>query len=99
MVVLEASNNLQEWFVLYESELTFDSRSESQDFVFTNNIVPYKHYSIKLVRKTASSTMHVGHYGIVESYTKQCASNIFNDITGNDVLPYELEGGPGGALA
>ena len=88
-MVLEASNDLQEWFVLYDSELTFDSRSESQDLVFSANEVSYKHYSIKLERKTKSSTMHVGYYGIVNSYMKQCAANIFNDIVGSKVLPYK----------
>jgi len=88
--VIEASNNLQDWFTLYSSEeLTFGNRSESEDFVFSENAELYKHYATIFVRKTSSSTMHVGHYGIVESYTKQCASNIFNDITGNDVVPYK----------
>ena len=72
---------------LCESELTFSSRSESEDFVFSENAVPCDHYATTFVRKTSSSAMHVGHHGIVESHAKQCASNAFNDITGSNILP------------
>lgn len=88
-VILEASNDLKEWYELYNSDLIFYSRNKSQDFVISANEVSYKHYAISFERQTASSAMHVGNYGILESYAKQCAANIYNDIVGSNVLPYK----------
>jgi len=90
-VVLEGSNDLKEWHELYDSVLTFDSRNTYQDFVFSANEVSYKYYSISFERQMESSVMHVGNYGIVNSYTEQCTANMFNDIVGSNVLPYNVD--------
>jgi len=89
-VVLEGSNDLKEWHELYDSVLTFDSRNAYQDFVISANEVSYKYYSISFERQTESSVMYVGNYGIVNSYTEQCTANMFNDIVGSNVLPYNV---------
>jgi len=90
-IVLEGSNDLKEWHELYDSDLTFDSRNAYQDFVFGANEVSYKYYSISFKRQMESSVMHIGNYGIVNSYTEQCAANMFNDIVGSNVLPYNVD--------
>jgi len=89
-VVLEGSNDLKEWHELYDSVLTFDSRNTYRDFVFSANEVSYKYYSISFERQTESSVMYVGNYGIVNSYAEQCTANMFNDIVGSNVLPYNV---------
>jgi len=91
-VVLKASNDAQTWESLYNSDdhngLDVVSRKTAQDLLF-NPSQKFKEYEMLFKMKDASSKMYLGHYGIVESFTKICTSNLFKDITGNYVAPYK----------
>lgn len=87
-ITLEGSNDLNTWSSLYEDDLTFATRKVAQDFVLSNTN-EYLHYSITFERNPASTTMHIGQYGVIESYTKQCASNLYAAITGVNISPYK----------
>jgi len=91
-VVLKASNDSQTWESLYNSDdhngLDIVSRKTAQDLLF-NPSQKFKEYEMSFKMKDASSKMYLGQYGIVESFTKICTSNLFKDITGDYAAPYK----------
>jgi len=88
-IILQASNDLENWSELYNSQLSFVNRMSAKDFLLLENKQAFKHYSITFVRKDTSSQMYLGNYGLVQAYTKSCISNVFADITGHSLLPYK----------
>lgn len=91
-VVLKASNNSQLWETLYNSDdhngLDIVSRKTAQDLLFDQS-EHFKEYEITFKMKDASSKMHIGQYGIIEAFTKLCASNFYKAITGDYAAPYK----------
>lgn len=92
-IVLQGSTDSATWNKLYDSsdedaEL-FPKRNQNNDIVLNNNNKEYKHYMMTFSRKDTTSKMYLGGYGIVQSYTKQCTSKFYNDITGNYIAPYK----------
>jgi len=88
-IILQASNDLENWSELYNSQLSFVNRMSAKDFLLLENKQAFKHYSITFVRKDTSSQMYLGNYGLVQAYSKSCISNVFADITGHSLLPYK----------
>ena len=44
-------------------------------------------HSILFQRKSESASMHLGKYGLVDSYAKRCTANTCGGIVGDNVLP------------
>lgn len=84
-VVMKGSNDMSDWMSLYDSPLVFTERNKPETFVLANSY-PFKYYSLSFERKHATYTMNVGHYSLVEEYTKSCATQIFEGI-----LDYSFE--------
>ena len=80
-VKMQGSNDMNNWVELYNSQLVFTERLKPEKFVFKNSNM-FKYYSLSFERKENSSKMHVGHYGLVEEYTKSCGIQIFEGISG-----------------
>jgi len=79
-VKMKGSNDMSTWVELYDSQLVFTERNKPETFVLANTDM-FKYYSLSFERKNASSKMHIGHYGLVEEYTKSCATQIFEGIS------------------
>jgi len=79
-VVMKGSNDMSTWISLYDSPLVFTERNKPETFVLANTDM-FKYYSLSFERKNASSNMNVGHYSLVEEYTKSCATQIFEGIS------------------
>lgn len=79
-----ASHDAVQWDELHKNNVHFSERGEIVEFIF-NNENNYKHYSILV--KGRNKLMNVGHYGLVQAYTKSCAAQLFTNITG-DMIPY-----------
>jgi len=90
-VTLFASNDNNSWTEIFSSDSVtgsfFSSRNKNAIYAFEND-VEYKYYSVKFLRINNNSKMKLGPYGIIQVYTKHCASSIFYDTTGINVLPY-----------
>lgn len=65
--------------------LLFQQRNMPQHILFDNSAM-YRHYRIVFRCKDNSNMMKIGHVGIVQSYTKTYAVQIFENITKSDVL-------------
>jgi len=89
-LVLEASNDMTTWTQLYNSQLNFAGRKKEKDFLIDNN-QSFKHYSLTFRRKTTSSTMNLGNYGLVQAYTKACTAKFHSLYTGENLVPYKSE--------
>ena len=66
----------------------FAERKKEHLVLFNNNL-KYNIYSISFQRKNTSTKIYLEQYGLVESYTKACAANVYGGITGDDLLPYK----------
>jgi len=84
-VTMLASNDLVTWEVLHSTELEFLDRKQKAEFII-NNENKYKHYSVQFWM--SGDVMNIGKYGLVEAYTKGCASETFESITGELVPIY-----------
>lgn len=80
-VVMKGSNDMNTWVELYNSPLVFTERKKPKEFYFANNDM-FKYYSLTFERNENSSKMHIGHYGLVEVYTKSCSIQFFEGISG-----------------
>jgi len=79
-----ASHDAVQWDELHKNNVHFSERGEIVEFIF-NNENNYKYYSILV--KGRNKLMNVGHYGLVQAYTKSCAAQLFYNITGYMVAP------------
>jgi len=79
-----ASHDAVQWDELHKNNVHFSERGEIVEFIF-NNENNYKYYSILV--KGRNKLMNVGHYGLVQAYTKSCAAQLFYNITGY-MVPY-----------
>lgn len=86
----EEGSNIGSWSALASasSASVYATRNESYDIVFNNNML-YNHYRFVFQRKNDSSEMKIGHIGVVESYLKTYAVDLFGRITN-----YEVKGLP-----
>jgi len=66
------------------SALVFQERYLPQDVILDNDD-EYGHYRIVLKMKDGSSTMKVGHYGLVQAYLKPYTAKLYETITGQKV--------------
>jgi len=80
-VKIQGSNDLNTWVQLYNSQLVFTERKKPENFDLANSNM-FNYYSLSFERKKMSSKMHVGHYGLVEEYTKSCSIQFFEGISG-----------------
>ena len=80
-VVMKGSNDMNTWVELFNSPLVFNERKKPKEFYFANNDM-FKYYSLTFERNENSSKMHIGHYGLVEVYTKSCSVQFFEGISG-----------------
>jgi len=92
-IVVEGSTDLSSWSELYSTTdhegALFESRNQLKELLFDNNNVSFKHYRIKFKMQDGTpQKMQVGHYGIVQTYTKQCVSNLHAALTNNYILPH-----------
>jgi len=85
-ITIKALDDSSTWKALYDSEVKFEGRNQ---LILFNNHKQYNKYSITYERKISSALMSLGHYGLIEAYTKGCAANIYGNITKDNVLPYE----------
>lgn len=90
-VVIEGSTDTSAWVELHKKEdnLLFKTRSEPTELLLSNNDAEYKHYRVTFKPQDNKSKYYPGHYGLFQSYTKTCASNIYEAITGHYIMPYE----------
>ena len=70
-------------FVLSKRGATYSS-------LFSNN-KSYKRYAVTFVRNNTSKYLYLGHYGIVQSFAKQCASDLFDELAGVKVQPHSSD--------
>jgi len=92
-IVVEGSTDLSSWSELYSTTdhegALFESRNQLKELLFDNNNASFRHYRINFEMHPGSpQKMQVGHYGIVQSYTKQCVSHLHAALTNNYILPY-----------
>jgi len=87
-IIIKASDDKNTWHTINESDLVFAERKKDNLVLFNNNL-KYNIYSISFQRKNTSTKICLEQYGLVESYTKACAANLFGGITGVDLLPYK----------
>jgi len=82
-ITLLGSNDKTEWISLFTLDDTssplFPTRTTRETFSVFNSM-SYKHYSLRLKRKKASTNMNIGAYGIVQDFLKKCSTKIFDDI-------------------
>ena len=87
----DADGSTTTWINLYDSDqgsgVDFSARSSEKLIVF-NNDKEFKHYAISFDRKADSSEIYIGNYGIIQSYTKECTSKLYKELTGTTVPPY-----------
>ena len=83
----DEENNTGSWSTLasLSSASVYTTRNESQDILFDNSVL-YSHYRFIFRRKDNYSTMKIGHVGVVESYLKKYAVDLFGRIANSDVL-------------
>jgi len=86
-IIIKASNDSNTWETINESDLAFVERKK-EHIVFFNNNQKHKIYSILLRRKSTSKKIYLGQYGLVDSYTKACAANLYKGITGDNSLSH-----------
>ena len=94
-IILQGSNNYNSetgegtFIKLYDSEatLTFSERSEENQFTF-NNDEAYKHYAIVFEKNAGANKIHIGHYGLVQSYTNEVVAGFHKALTGTSVSSY-----------
>ena len=91
-----ASNDMLTWTQLYYSQLNFEGRKEEMDFLIGNN-QSFKHYSLTFRRKTTSSTMHLGNYGLVQAYTRECTAKFHSLYTSENLVPYDYDDNTSGS--
>jgi len=92
-ITLLASNDEDEWTTMFSTDATTSSfmhRKTKKTFVVPNN-KNYKHLSVKFVREKTSPRMYVGTYGIIQDYTQQCSTMLFDNIAGIDVSPTKTD--------
>ena len=70
-----------------DSSLTFPARGEENEFTFGNDEA-YKHYAIVFEKNTSTNKIHIGHYGLVQSYTNEVVAEFHKRFTGNNVFDY-----------
>jgi len=88
-ISLLASNDENDWTTLFSTDATTSSfmhRKTKKTFVVPND-KDYKHLSVKFAREKTSPRMYIGTYGILNDYTQQCSTMLFDKITGIDVSP------------
>lgn len=95
-IILQGSNNFNgeagsktdTWITLYDSDersgLSFSGQNEEETFAFANDL-DFKDYAVTFVRKPDTSTLQVGSYKIIQSYTRECSSVLLEKLTGNKV--------------
>ena len=75
------------WIKLYDSgkdaSLTFAGRSEENNFIFSNDQA-YKHYAIVFEKNASTNKIHIGHYGLVQSYTHEVIAEMHQSLTGTN---------------
>jgi len=92
-IIILGSNNYDEgskigsWTILTttSSDLLFSKRNEAQDIV-VDNVALLTHYRFVFRRKDNSSPMKIGHVGVVESYLKMFLVELFETVTGSQVV-------------
>ena len=77
-------------FSSYATTSSFMHRKSMKSFVVPND-KNYTHYSVKFVREKTSPRMYVGTYGIIQDYTQQCSTMLFDNIAGIDVSPTKTD--------
>lgn len=92
-IIIEGSPSVDsnEYITLFDSELQIDFAFKDRGIKHLSpfpNSKSYKSYTITFVRSSSSKRLYLGHYGIVQSFAKQCASGIFDKLAGIKVLPY-----------
>ena len=91
-MTIKGSNDTKSWKELFVTADTssgiYQSRQQAKELVLNNNDEKYKEYKITFTMNNPLK-MYLGSYGIVESYARQCTSDMFNDMTGNNVLPFD----------
>jgi len=94
-IVLEGSNTHDGgWKVLYDSStlvsgLEFSARKAEELFILNaNSDNEFKYFAITFVRKKDNTKIQIGNYGIIQSYTKVCTSNLHEALTETMVPPY-----------
>lgn len=95
-IVMEGSNTHDGgWKVLYDSTMSasgleFSARKAEELFILdnVNSVNEFKYFAITFVRNKDSNKIQIGNYGLIQSYTKECSSNLYEDLTGTMVPPY-----------
>ena len=68
--------------------MSFADRKKEQVLIL-NNAKSYNKYSVLFERKSTSASLHLGQYGIIETYLKGCTAELHGGITGSDVSLYK----------
>lgn len=83
-----AESSESSWHTLYDSEqadgLKFLDRNAEQFFSFPND-QEYKSYAITFTRMDDAAKLQIGHYAIIQSYTKDCTSLSLEQLTGRKI--------------
>merc|ERR1712151_178482 len=97
-ILVEGSTDLLSWSELYQTtdlekgdQVKEDNEKGDQvkELLFDKNEEKYKHYRIRFILQDDATRMQVGHYGIIQAYTKQCTSHLYFELTGNKIIPYK----------
>jgi len=89
-ILIEGSNEDDVWHQLLAKKVEFMDRYENVDYAVVNDLdTKYKKYRALFLIKDDTLKMSIDHYAIISSYTKTCASNMFEDITGKYAKPYK----------
>lgn len=94
-IIVEGSNSYDsttgqgDWTKIFDSGVNSNAlssdRSAKNDFPVENDDT-YRHYSLTIEKKEDSSKIHIGHFGLVQSYLMKYVSELIEDITGHNVL-------------
>jgi len=78
-----------DWTKIFDSGVNSNAlssdRSAKNEFPVENDDT-YRHYSLTIEKKEGSSKIHIGHFGLVQSYLMKYTSELYEDITGHNVL-------------
>lgn len=81
-----ASNDKINWTELFSAEVEFQNRDEGMECIMKNED-DFDHYAIQFEK--LNKMMHIGKLGLVESYTRKCAADLYYKITGTSLPLYE----------
>jgi len=94
-IIVEGSNSYDsttgqgDWTKIFDSGVNSNAlssdRSAKNDFTVENDDT-YRHYSLTIEKNEDSSKIHIGHFGLVQSYLMKYVSDLIEDITGHNVL-------------